>query len=389
MSSTSALSRNVGKVSNAVSSLRVRPFLGSGKRQQVRVRVAEPEVAEDAPAGGAPEPEFEFSIADARKNNEYASSDVEAALRFYFEGGAAPSHNDDFISNEYGDEDASFFDDIDNNEAYDADEFSIAGIPEAAPKKRRGGRRGQGEDADEDDQIAKGKEIDRLKAMEDQMVMEAALEEEFGSGYDDQQDAAQVVANQQGVWDWLTDADASPEAGDELARSKLATVRRSKIELPSDKDVLSAFNTLKMDELDDQTRDMLDLIVGDEVTEDELKGLDFNVSTDDLPQSEGVSAEDAARMEAVAAQPFTELEPLGDGTLPVPMVRALGCFSERFVSRRGSHAAPLPAADARRPQAGQGHARRLPQDPDVGCRRRLGDDRGRGQGPVCRRRRGR
>ena len=253
---------------NSVSSLRIKPFTklgakGSLQRKQHFVpRAAE---VDEAPAPGAAtdsqDNEFEFSINDARKNNEYAASDVDAALRFYFEGGAAPAHNEDMITNLFGEEDASFFDDIDNNEAYDADEYNIAGIPEAAPKKRRGGRKGDGEEADEDDNIAKGKKLDEFKAMEDAMVMEAAMEEEFGSDYDrNEGDNVQVVATQ-GVWDWLTDADAGAEAGDELARSKLATVRRSKIDMPSDNEVLSGFSTLKLEELDVQTRDLLDLII--------------------------------------------------------------------------------------------------------------------------------
>ncbi|GAX76487.1 hypothetical protein CEUSTIGMA_g3932.t1 [Chlamydomonas eustigma] len=326
MASSGSLTRNVGKVTNCVSSLRIVPFTRHCKRvskfHDVRssqiVRAAE--VESEAPTGSPePENEFEFNMNDAKKNNEYAASDVEAALRFYFEGGAAPAHNDDFVGNEYGEEDASFFDDIDNNEAYDADEYIAAGIPEAAPKKRRGGRKADGEEEEEDDQFSKGKQLDKFKAMEDQMVMEAALEEEYGSDYDRETDA-QIVGSQ-GVWDWLTDADAAPEAGEELGSKKLATIRRSRIELPSDREVLSAFNTLKMEELDDQTRDLLDLIVGDEVTEDELKTLDFNVSTEDLPESDIFTPEDIARVEGVAGQYLDEPE-MEDIALPVPALVA-------------------------------------------------------------------
>ena len=314
---TSSAKMNSCKV-NSVSSLRIKPFTKLAKgvaapRQSRVVRSAEVDAEvpmEAAPAVAAEQDtEFEFSISDARKNNEYAASDVDAAMRFYSEGAAEPVHNADFITNQYGEEDASFFDDIDNNEAYDADEYNIAGIPEAAPKKRRGGRRGEGEEVDEDDQIAKGKELDRFKALEDQMVMEAAMEEEYGSDYERSGEGVQMVASQ-GVWDWLTDADASPEAGDELARSKLATVRRSRIEMPSDNEVLSGFSTLKLEELDEQTRDMLELIINDDVTEDELKTLDFNAidENDDVPESDVLTQDDTARMDDLAAQPLDALE---------------------------------------------------------------------------------
>lgn len=73
------------------------------------------------------------------------TQDVEAAMRFYEDGeGSAPSYDQDMVTNQLGGEDASLFDDIDNNEAYAADEYIVAGIPEAAPKKRREGGRGRG-----------------------------------------------------------------------------------------------------------------------------------------------------------------------------------------------------------------------------------------------------
>ena len=311
---------------SGVSSLRVKPFtqLRGSKQQQIRPRAAEvdSEAPVDAPGAAVEQDnDFEFSLSDARKNNEYAASDVDAAMRFYFEGAAAPVHNEDFITNLFGEEDASFFDDIDNNEAYDADEYNIAGIPEAAPKKRRGGRKDGGEDADEDDQIAKGKELDKFKAMEDAMVLEAAMEEEYGSDYDrsGENDVAQVVATQ-GVWDWLTDAEAGAEAGDELARSKLATVRRSKIDMPSDNEVLSGFSSLKLEELDEQTRDLLDLIISDEVTEDELKTLDFNATTDDVPESETFSQADVARIDDLTSKTLETLD-VELAAMPVQQVR--------------------------------------------------------------------
>jgi small subunit ribosomal protein S5 len=95
-----------------------------------------------APEAEAETEDFSFNLSDARKGNEYSPSDVQAALEYFDGEAAAPSYNDEFVANPLGMEDASFFDDIDNNEAYEADEYIVAGIPEAAPKKRRDGRRG-------------------------------------------------------------------------------------------------------------------------------------------------------------------------------------------------------------------------------------------------------
>ena len=122
----------------------------------------------------------------------------------------------------------------------------------------------------------------------------------------------------QGVWDWLTDANASAEAGEELSRTgvKIATVRRSRIELPSDYEVMSGFSTLKIDELDEQTRDMLDLIVGDEVTEAELRTLDESTFEDgpEILESEVLSAADETRINNLAAQPVVAYDDEVDAT---------------------------------------------------------------------------
>jgi len=305
---------------HGISSLRVKPFMGksangrSGEKRVFRTRAAEPEAgaaaaeaeaAVDEAMAPAPEDDFDFNLSDAKKNNQYMESDVEAALRFYFEGGPAPAANDDFVSNLLGEEDASYFDDIDNNEAYETDEFQVAGIPEAAPKQKGRGRRGGGQqDDEEDDNISKGKAMDKLKEMEDKMVLEAAMEEDFGSMGRIDDGVAAVATAQQGVWDWLVDADS---AADELDTARVSSVRRSAAELPSDYEVLSGFSTLKVDELDEQTRDMLELIIGDEVTEDELKTVDAAVELD-LPAGEGLSQEESAELDALAEKEVEQLE---------------------------------------------------------------------------------
>ena len=88
--------------------------------RSIRMKAAEPEASEaavEAPLAAEPEDDFAFNLSDARKANEFNSSDIESALRFYFEGGPEPAHNQDTITNlGAAAEDASFFDDIDNNE---------------------------------------------------------------------------------------------------------------------------------------------------------------------------------------------------------------------------------------------------------------------------------
>jgi len=150
------------------------------------------------------------------------------------------------------------------------------------------------------------------------MVLEAAMEEEFGSDYDRNEGGNVQVVATQGVWDWLTDAEASAEAGDELARSKLATVRRSKIDMPSDNEVLSGFSTLKLEELDVQTRDLLDLIISDEVTEDDLKTLDFDAAGE-VPDSDAFSQDDIARLDDLTSRPLDVLD-VQMGPMPVQVL---------------------------------------------------------------------
>lgn len=60
----------------------------------------------------------------------------------------------------------------------------------------------QGEAAEEEaDELEEAKALDKFKAMEDRMVLEAALEENFG----DRKESDVVVAESLPVWDWLTD----------------------------------------------------------------------------------------------------------------------------------------------------------------------------------------
>lgn len=129
---------------SGVCSLRVKPFTPLARplsSRNIRTRAAEV----DAAPAAEEDLDFVFSLSDAKKNNEYSSSDVDAAMRFYLDGeGTQPAADAEFTTNYFGVvEDASYFDEFDNNEAYENDEYIVAGIPEAAPKKRRGPGRGE------------------------------------------------------------------------------------------------------------------------------------------------------------------------------------------------------------------------------------------------------
>jgi hypothetical protein len=284
-------------VSHAVSSLRVRPFQAA--RQQVRMQSAAAEGA------AVEELDFDFNLSDARKNNEYSASDVDAAMRFFEgDGGAEPVINKDFPVNEMGLEDASFFDDIDNNEAYDADEYIVAGIPEAAPKRRGRGRRDAGAD-EEDDLSREAKELERMKEVEDAAILAAAMEDEFG-GYDGSQQG-EVRVDSPGLWDWLTDEAADNDVVDELASAKLFSVKHSSVELPSDSDVMAGLGAANQwEDLEPETRDLLQLVVGEgDLTDEEMRMIDGQ--EEELPQLVAPSEADVNRMEMLAAEAVLEL----------------------------------------------------------------------------------
>lgn len=190
----------------------VRPFVAITAKGAApsRVTPAQLVVVRSAEVMEAPvtddDTDFVFSLSDAKKDNTYTPEDVEAAMSFYVDGiGSAPMYEEDHVSNFFGSEDASYFDDIDNNEAYEADEFCVAGIPEAAPKQRgRGGRRqeaGKAGGEEEEDDFSKAREQGVVKAMEDRMVMAAQMEE-MGL---DKKPAASLSTKAAGpaVWDWM------------------------------------------------------------------------------------------------------------------------------------------------------------------------------------------
>jgi hypothetical protein len=98
-------------------------------------------VLESEPEAAPVAEDFVFSFSDAKRGNTYEASDVQAAIAFYTEGAGVRTDIDaQFVSNPLGIEDAALFDDIDNNEAYDMDEYASVGISEAAPKSKRQNR---------------------------------------------------------------------------------------------------------------------------------------------------------------------------------------------------------------------------------------------------------
>lgn len=150
-----ALSSKLAKSSTIrqarVSAARVKPFTSARQHLARYVPKAAEAEAEPAPEPAAevaveeeavPEAaaveDFAFNLHDAKRGNEFAASDVDAALRFYADGQGSMPYNDDFATNAFVAtlEDAAFFDDLDNNEGYQ-DDYAASGIPEAAPRRKR------------------------------------------------------------------------------------------------------------------------------------------------------------------------------------------------------------------------------------------------------------
>ncbi len=294
----------------AISSLRIRPFtratrsvLGAPRQQQqlVVARAAEPEaVVEEA---------FEFSFTDAKKGNEYSASDVEAALRFYEGEGEAPGDvNNEFVENLFGIEDAAFFDDMDNNEAYD-DEFIAAGIPEAAPKQRQGRQRGGDDDAEgiDSDEIAAAKEADKLKQIEEQMVLDAELQE---TGLDQEVESTYKTVGP-AVWDWMSDMVDDDE--DELAAyasaSNKSIAANLMAALPTDEEVFADLRGANLQEIDPETRETIEFLLDDFDLETEVKAVPDNVDEVlALPEFTPLADSDVARVEALLAEDLTPPE---------------------------------------------------------------------------------
>ncbi|GIL90789.1 hypothetical protein Vretifemale_18522, partial [Volvox reticuliferus] len=299
----------------SISSLRVRPFTRATRsivgapRQQVLVRAAEPEVEE-----------FSFSFSDAKKGNEYTSSDVEAALRFYEGDGVAPGDvNSEFVENLFGIEDASFFDDMDNNEAYD-DEFIAAGIPEAAPKQRQGRQRG-GEEENESgdsDEIAAAKQADRLREIEEQMVLEAELQE---TGLDEEVEEGSYKPLGPAVWDWMTDVEVEDddEEINAVAGSSKAVADNVMAALPSDEQVFADLRSASLQDLDLETRDTIEFLLDDFDIENEVKVIPENIQeVFTVPEFTQFGDSDLQRIDALLGEDLSLPEVDVEGMEDVP-----------------------------------------------------------------------
>ncbi|EFJ49243.1 plastid/chloroplast ribosomal protein S5 [Volvox carteri f. nagariensis] len=315
---TTRAARSQAKVSaGSISSRRVRPFtrairsVAGAPRQQVLVRAAEPEVEE-----------FSFSFSDAKKGNEYAASDVEAALRFYEGESVAPGDvNSEFVENLFGIEDASFFDDMDNNEAYD-DEFIAAGIPEAAPKQRQGRQRGGEEegDAGDSDEIAAAKQADRLREIEEQMVLEAELQE---TGLDEEVEESANKPLGPAVWDWMTDIEIEDddEEVSAVAGSSKTIAANVMAALPSDEQVFSDLRSASLQDLDLETRDTIEFLLDDFDIENEVKVIPDNIEeVFAVPEFTQFGDSDLQRIDALLGEDLSLLEDDVEGLENVPEI---------------------------------------------------------------------
>ncbi|PNH06362.1 hypothetical protein TSOC_007264 [Tetrabaena socialis] len=310
------LSRPQAKITaGTISSLRIRPFtriLGA-PRKLVLVRAAEPE----AP-GAVVEEEFSFSLSDAKKGNEYNASDVEAAMRFYAGEGDAPGEvNAEFVENVFGTEDASYFDDMDNNEAYE-DEFTAAGIPEAAPKQRQQRRGGEEkDDAGDSDDIAAAKAASQLNLREEEMVLSSEMEE-FGLDREKKADTRVVGP---AVWDWLKDVDQDDMDDEQLTLLAASTNRTMDADvaaaLPTDEEVFADLRNANLQDVDAETRDTIDFLLDDFDIENELKAIpDDGDDVFNVPETSVFNDEDVSRIDALLAEdlalPEMDLEGLSD-----------------------------------------------------------------------------
>ncbi|GLC45370.1 hypothetical protein PLESTB_000315200 [Pleodorina starrii] len=300
----------------SISSRRVRPFTRATRsvlgapRQQVLVRAAEPEVEE-----------FSFSFSDAKKGNEYSSSDVEAALRFYEGEGSVPGDvNSEFVENLFGIEDASFFDDMDNNDAYD-DEFICAGIPEAAPKQRQGRQRGgeeEGESGDSDE-IAAAKQADRLREIEEQMVLEAELQE---TGLDEEVEEGSYKPLGAAVWDWMSDiqAEDDDEEVSAVAASNKSIAANVAAALPTDEQVFADLRSASLQDLDLETRETIEFLLDDFDIENEVKVIPEDIQeVFDVPEFSQFGDSDLQRIDALLGEDLS-LPEIDEAGIDVPEI---------------------------------------------------------------------
>lgn len=353
-------------VAGTISSLRVRPFTpatpagsSSSSRSGVRARSAEPDLL-----AGPTEAEeaFSFSFSDAKKANEYSVSDVEAALAYYEGEGEAPGEaNSEFVENMYGIEDATFFDDIDNSEAY-GDEFVVAGIPEAAPKEQRkgGGRPGEGgpEGEEESDEFSAAKRQAQLKSIEEQMVLDAELED---TGMERTDRDLETKAVGPSVWDWMGDVAQEQEDDEEVSTLAAGSNRQIAAAvvaaLPSDEQIFADLRTANLQDIDTDTKETIEFLLDDFDIDNELKAIPDNAADAfEAPEAVGLAADSAtvARIDALLAEDLSlpELDMSGLSSFPQIVDDGLSMSDEAvekyLASIKGVEAASMTEAEVRR-----------------------------------------
>lgn len=260
--------------------------------QKLVARAAEEETldAEAAAEQQALAEEFDFNFSDAKKGNQWQPSDVEAALAYYegekfLQGSTEMPYEAEFVTNPLsaypgGPEDSSWLQDVDNNEAYETDDYALAGIPEAAPKVKRN-QREEEEDNDEE-----------LKALEEEKITAAAFDDVEGLA-DEEDD------NPEAAWNWRFEGDAVEEqvvvAGGKRVADDEAFINSLSLDLGTqddlaleDKELLTLAWDAAGGNMDDANID-LDLV--------EAPFEEVELSANDL-----LSAEERAAIEAVLSE---------------------------------------------------------------------------------------
>lgn len=298
--------KTAGPVSSSqISALRVRPFttVRNGRKHAalVQPKLTRPKAAEtEAPAAPAEdELDFVFSLSEAKRNNEYSPSDVEAALKAYFDGVGSLDFNRDFIVNPWGTEDASFHSDLDDQDGY-GDEYAAAGIAEAAPRRRRSGD----DDAEENELVDAAKEAAAEGQLKDEIELRNIQSDLEDAGVFDKT-SRQIEEEQRrqaefelGVWDWMAAGSQEPE-GDLADLEKITAAR--------DVDLYDNLATADqvVGDLDETTKDIISFLVEDDLEnfagmamdqDDDAEDNRFDVDTTPL------AADDTARIEALMAE---------------------------------------------------------------------------------------
>jgi hypothetical protein len=255
----------------------VRPFTAGTQRrgrfvqpyrQPFVAKAAEEEAPAAAEEAAAAETEavivdddFSFNFSDAKKQNQYEASDVQAALDFFGDRGFdVPSSlpwEADVFTNRLGGEDAAFFDDYDNNDFYLSDPYASAGIPEAAPKVKRG-RQAAEEEQDAADEAA-------FRELEDAKLMAAAYDE---MGFDE--DDLEAVDGEI-PWNW------------DVAGAEARTLAPAAVEVEDEDSILGQVTETQisaLQDVDEDARESMAIIVDSEI----LNEIDAEDDDEPLPE---------------------------------------------------------------------------------------------------------